>query len=272
MNYVYTFNLSGLVESMTAIRYDKGKRDTAFYTRYYYNVKGLVDKKAKIDFRDGIVNMSCYQYDEKNRIDIIRIFSLNSQMANRLTNSIWQGELAPFVDTVILNGDLPNDSLLNTMTTENKFSSWRYRYYTKDKWEAEERTEYYDFLKQHGNQDTCAKKTTYYYLNQLPVVLFLHTDCTDKTTPSELYHYKDGLLAEKTDTPDGMESKIEKYSYDKNKNLILMEDIWEGEKVSKLVMNYDKNGFLLAIQRNSVGFTAIQYFEDRILKASYTFY
>jgi hypothetical protein len=272
MNYRYHFTLNGLLESMTAMRYSKEKTDTAFYTLYYYNANGLVDKKARIDYHDGIVTMSCYQYDEKNRTDIIRIFSLNSQMPNRLTNSDWQGEPAPFIDKTILQGGLPNESVLRRMTTEHEFSSWRYRYYTKDKFEAEERTEYYDFRKQNGNQDTCAQKITYYYFDRLPVALFLHTGCADKTMPSELYRYQEGLLAEKTDAPGSLEPKTEKYSYNKNKNLVLMEDIWNGEKVSELIMSYDKKGFLMAIQRKSAGAKAIHYFEDRVLKATYTFY
>ena len=272
MSYVYNFNPNGFVESMTAMRYDKEETDTAFYTRYYYNAKGLVDKKAKIDYRDGIVKMSCYQYDERNRVDIIRIFSLNSQMPNRPTNSSWQGAPAPLIDKTILQGDLPDDSLLKRMVAENEFSSWRYRYYTKDKFEAEERTEYYDFRKQHNNPDTCAQKITYYYLNGLPVVLFLHTGCAGKTLPSELYKYNEGLLAEKNDSPTNLEPKSEKYSYNKSKNLVLMEDIWKGEKVSELVMSYDRKGFLTAIQRRSGGANTSRFFEDRLLKATYTFY
>lgn len=272
VDYVYDFNSDGLVASMAATHYDKEKTDTVFYTRYDYNTKGQISKKARIDYRDGLVKMSRYRYDEKNRIDIISIFSLNSQMPNRQQNSGWQGEPAPGVDKIILAGNFPDESLLDKMTLANEFSSWRYRYYTKDRFEAEERTEYYDFMKQHNNPDTCAQKETYYYLNGLPVVLFLHTGCAEKTLPSEMYQYKEGLLTEKKDSPTSLELKNEKYSYDKNNNLVLMENIWKGQKVSELIMTYDKKGFLVAIQRKSATAEASHYFQDRALKLTYTFY
>ncbi|MGU3375073.1 hypothetical protein [Chryseobacterium sp. M5A1_1a] len=270
--YLYNFDSKGLMESMTTIRYDNEKMDTAFYARYYYNAKGLIDKKARIDYRDGIVTISSYQYDKKNRIDIIRIFSLNSQMPDRQKNSDWQGERVPRVDKMIIKGSLPNESLWKRMTAENEFSSWQYRYYTENKFEAEERTEYFNFQKKNGNPDTCYQKKTYYYLNGHPAALFLHNGCAAKITPSELYQFKDGLLLQLTDAPSSLEPKIEKYAYDKNKNLILMEDTWSGQKVSELEMTYDEKGFLTSIQRKSKEMDMIQYFQDRNLKITYSFY
>ncbi len=270
--YIYNFNSGGFIESMTTIRYDKEKTDTAFYTRYYYKVLGLIDKKARIDYRDGIVKVSSYQYDKNNKIDIIRIFSLNSQMPNRLQNSDWQGEPVPRVDKIIIKGSLPNESLWKKMTAENEFSSWQYRYYTENKFEAEERTEHFNFHKKSDNPETCYQKKTYYYLNGFPAGLFLHDGCAAKKLPSEIYQFKEGLLLQLTNALSSPESKIEKYTYDKNKNLILMQDTWSGQKVSELEMTYDEKGFLVSIQRKSNASNMIQYFQDRTLKLTYTFY
>ncbi|MGE8431534.1 hypothetical protein [Chryseobacterium joostei] len=66
--------------------------------------------------------------------------------------------------------------------------------------------------------------------------------------------------------------KIEKYTYDKNRNPVRMKDIWSGQKVSELEMSYDKKGFMTTIQRKSEAAKMIQYFLDRILKATYNFY
>lgn len=271
-NYLYSFTPNGSMESMTTIRYNKGKIDTAFYARYFYNTKGLIDKKARIDYRDGIVRINSYQYDQKNRIDIIRNFSLNSQMPNRQQNSDWQGEPVPGVDKMILKGSLPNESLWKKMTAENAFSSWQYRYFTENKFEAEERTEHFNFQKNSENSETCHQKETYYYLNGHPAGLFLHNGCEVKTRPTEIYQFKDGLLLQVTNAPSGPESKIEKYTYDTNRNLVLMEDLWSGQKVSELEMAYDKKGFLTSIQRKSKEMNMIQYFQDRTLKVTYSFY
>lgn len=270
--YIYNFNSGGFIESMTTIRYDKEKTDTAFYTKYYYKVAGLIDKKARIDYRDGIVKVSNYQYNDKNKIDIIRIFSLNSQMPNRQQNSDWQGEPVPGVDKIILKGSLPNESLWKKMTTENEFSSWQYRYYSENKFEVEERTEHFNFQKKSGDVETCYQKRTYYYLNGFPAGLFLHEGCTAKKSPSEIYQFKERLLLQLTNAPSNPESKIEKYMYDKNKNLILMEDIWGGQKVSELEMTYDEKGFLTSIQRKSDAVNRVQYFQDRTLRLTYSFY
>jgi hypothetical protein len=272
INYIYDFNPDGQVVSITNIQYNKERIDTTFYIRHYYNTKGLIDKEARIDYNNGIVKISSYQYDEKNRIDKIRIFSLNSEMPNRLQNSGWLGESAPGVDKIVTLGALPNENLLNKMIAENSFSSWQYRYYNENRFEVEERTEYFDFLKHNDNQETCNQKKTYYYLNKRPAVLFLHNGCSDKTTPSELYQFKEGFLSTLADAPNSIEPKSEKYTYNKNKNLVLMEDIWSEQKVSELVMTYDKKGFLTTIQRKSDTVKMTQYFEDRILKISYSFY
>lgn len=270
--YIYNFNPDGFIESMITIRYDNKETDTAFYTRYYYKVQGLIDKKARIDYRNGIVNVSSYRYDKKNKIDLIRIFLLNSQMPNRLQNSDGQGEPVPGVDKMILNGSLPNEDLWKRLTAENEFSSWQYRYYTENKFEAEERTEYFNFRKKNGSADTCYQKKTYYYLNGLPAVLFLHNGCAAEKAPFEVYQFKEGLMLQLTDAPSSSDSKIEKYTYDKNRNPIRMEDIWSGQKVSELEMSYDEKGFLTTIQRKSEAVNMIQYFQDRIVKATYNFY
>lgn len=270
--YLYHFNPNGSMESMTTIRYHKEEADTAFYTRYYYNAQGLIDKEARIDYRDGIVKISSYQYNKKNRIDIIRIFSLNAQMPNRLQNSDWLGEPVPGADKIVLRGALPDESLWKKMTSENQFSSWQYRYYTDQQFEAEERTEYFNFQKNNDNPDPCHQKKTYYYLSSLPVGLFLHNGCAAKKIPSEQYRFKDGLLSEITDAPASLEPKTERYTYDKNKNLVLMEDLWNGQKVSELEMIYDKKGFLTSIQRKSDAMDMVQYFQDRTLMLTYSFY
>lgn len=273
MNYSYGFNPNGQVTTITVVRQDKEKLDTAFYTRYYFHTNGLLDKKAKIDYRDGIVKVSAYQYDEKTRIDKIQIFALNAQMPNRPQRNDWQGESVPGVDKTVLQGTLPDQNLLNKMASENQFSSWHYRYYAKDKFEAEERTEYFDFLKQNGSPDTCYQKKTFYYLKNNPVALFLHNGCADKTIPSVLYQFKEGLLLAQTEpSSSNLEPKNEKYSYDKNKNLVLMEDIWNGQKTSELIMIYDKKGFLTTIERKSTTPKMVDYFEDRTLKITYSFY
>lgn len=272
INYTYDFNPKGQMVSITNIRYEKESTDTTFYTRYYYNPKGLIDKKARIDYRDGVVRISSYQYDEKNRIDKILIFSLNSKMPNRSQNSDWLAESVPGLDKMVIGGTLPNESLFNEMITQNEFSSWQYCHYIENKFEVEERTEYFDFLKKNDNADTCYQKKTYYYLSGLPVALFLHNGCADKTTPSELYHFNEGFLSTLSDSPNNMEPKNEQYSYNKDKNLVLMEDIWSGQKVSELIMSYNKKGFLKTIQRKSDTAKMSQYFEDRILEVTYRFY
>ena len=157
------------------------------------------------------------------------------------------------------------------MTANNDFSSLQYRYYTENEFEAEERTEYFNFSKNSGNLDTCYQKKTYYYVKGYPAVLFLHNGCAVEKTPSELYQFKDGLLLQLTDVPSSLDSKTEKYVYDQNRNLKLMEDIWNGRKVSELEMRYDEKGFLISIQRKSDAAKA-HYFEDRTLKAIYSFY
>ncbi|REC62237.1 hypothetical protein DRF65_11015 [Chryseobacterium pennae] len=272
VKYSYSFTPDGSIESMTSIRYDRKETDTAFYTRYYYRAEGLIDKKARIDYRDGIVQVSSYRYDQKNRVDSIQIFTLNSKMPNRLQNSDWQGEPIPGVDKLILKGALPEASLWKRMTAENEYSSWQYRYYTENKYEAEERTEYFNFRKKSGNSDTCYQKKTYYTLDGFPAVLFLHNGCDANKFPDELYQYKDGLLLQLRHAPSSSEAKTEKYTYDKNRNLVLMEDIWSGEKVSELVMSYDNKGFLTSIQRKSNEADRIYYFQDRTLKATYRFF
>ena len=161
---------------------------------------------------------------------------------------------------------------MEKMTTENEFSSWQYRYYTENKFEVEERTEHFNFQKKSGDVETCYQKRTYYYLNGFPAGLFLHEGCTAKKSPSEIYQFKEGLLLQLTNAPSNPESKIEKYMYDKNKNLILMEDIWGGQKVSELEMTYDEKGFLTSIQRKSDAANRVQYFQDRTLRLAYSFY
>ncbi|QQT54503.1 hypothetical protein I6I98_04380 [Sphingobacterium multivorum] len=271
MTYIYNLNPDGMVVSTTSIRYNNEKPDTAFYTRYYYNLNGLIDKKARIDYSNGIVKVSSFQYNKNNKIDIIRTFTLNAQMPNRPQNNDWQGEQFPGVDNVILEGALPDESLWKKMTANNDFSSLQYRYYTENEFEAEERTEYFNFSKNSGSSDTCYQKKTYYYLKGHPVVLFLHNGCAVEKTPSELYQFKDGLLVQLTDAPSSLDPKTEKYVYDQNRNLKLMEDSWNGRKVSELGMSYDEKGFLIFIQRKSDA-TKAHYFEDRILKAIYGFY
>ncbi len=78
-------------------------------------------------------------------------------------------------------------------------------------------------------------------------------------------------MVQLTDVPSSLDPKTEKYVYDQNRNLKLMEDSWNGRKVSELRMSYDEKGFLLSIQRKSDAAKA-EYFEDRILKAIYSFY
>lgn len=270
--YLYNFNPNGFIESMITLRYNKEKTDTAFYARYYYNTNGLIGKKARIDYWNGIVTINSYQYDNKNKINTIRIFSLNSQMPNRSQHNDWQGEPVPGVDKMILKGSLPNENLWKKMMAENAFSSWQYRYYTEDKFEAEERTEYFNFQKNSENSDFCHQKKTYYYLNGHPAGLFLHNGCEPKKTPSEIYQFKEGLLSQLAEVPSSSDSKTEKYTYNTDKNLILLEDLWGGQKVSELEMIYDEKGFLTSIERKSKDMNMIQYFQDRNLKISYSFY
>ncbi|NML71779.1 hypothetical protein HHL23_18550 [Chryseobacterium sp. RP-3-3] len=79
-------------------------------------------------------------------------------------------------------------------------------------------------------------------------------------------------MSEITDAPASLEPKTERYTYDTNKNLVLMEDLWNGQKVSELEMIYDKKGFLTSIQRKSDAMDMVQYFQDRTLWLTYTFY
>ncbi len=268
----YAFDSNGLLASINITRFNKEKIDTVFFTAYNYNTNGLVAREARIDCHNGTVKIKLYGYDEKNRIDNIRIFSLNAQMPNRTQNNDWMGEPVPGLDQIILKGSWPDENLLNNMINENKFSSWRYRYFTENKFEAEERTEFFDFVKNGGSQDTCHQKMTYYYLNNHPIVQFLHSGCAAKTIPSEQYDFKDGLLLAITETNASIEPRNEKYTYDKNKNLVLMQNSWNGQKVSELIMTYNKKGFLTTIQRKSETAKMAHYFEDRILDLSYTFY
>ncbi|QIH32630.1 hypothetical protein [Sphingobacterium sp. DR205] len=268
----YTFNSNGLLMSISMTRYDQEKKDTVFYTTYSYQANGFIAKEARIDYHSGIVKIKVYGYDEKNRIDNIRIFSLNAQMPNQTQNNDWMGEPVAGVDQLILKGSWPEEKLLNNMIRENKFSSWQYRYYTENKFEVEERTEFFDFMKNGGSQDTCYQKITYYHLNNHPIAQFLHFGCAAKTIPSEQYEFKEGLLSEIHETDADVAAKSEKYSYDKNRNLLSMQNIRNGQKVSELIMTYNQKGFLTTIQRKSETAKMAQYFEDRILDLSYTFY
>ncbi|ULT23309.1 hypothetical protein KUH03_29485 [Sphingobacterium sp. E70] len=45
------------------------------------------------------------------------------------------------------------------------------------------------------------------------------------------------------ETNASIEPRNEKYTYDKNKNLVLMENSWNGQKVSELIMTYNKKAF-----------------------------
>ncbi|PUV26494.1 hypothetical protein [Sphingobacterium athyrii] len=268
----YTFNSNGLLMSISMTRYDQEKKDTVFYTTYSYQANGFIAKEARIDYHSGIVKIKVYGYDEKNRIDNIRIFSLNAQMPNQTQNNDRMGEPVAGIDQLILKGSWPDEKLLNNMIRENKFSSWQYRYYTENKFEVEERTEFFDFMKNGGSQDTCYQKITYYHLNNHPVAQFLHFGCAAKTIPSEQYEFKEGLLSEIHETDADVAPKSEKYSYDKNRNLLSMQNIRNGQKVSELIMTYNQKGFLTTIQRKSETAKMAQYFEDRILDLSYTFY
>ncbi len=145
------------------------------------------------------------------------------------------------------------------------------RYNNENEFEAEERTEYFNFSKNIGNLDTCYQKKTYYYFKGHPAMLFLHNGCAVEKAPSELYQFKEGLLLQLTDAPSSLDPKTEKYVYDQNRNLKLMKDIWNGRKVSELGMRYDEKGFLISIQRKSDTAKG-HYFEDRTLKATYSFY
>ncbi|HAL53656.1 MAG TPA: hypothetical protein DCP78_15920 [Sphingobacterium sp.] len=123
MKYIYDFNPDGTIVSMRSIRYNNEKPDTAFYTRYSYNSDGFIDKKARIDYSNGIVKVSSYQYNKNNKVDIIRTFTLNAQMPNRPQNNDWQGEQVRGVDRMILEGVLPDESIWKRMTANNDFSS-----------------------------------------------------------------------------------------------------------------------------------------------------
>jgi len=268
----YTFDSNGLLENITMSRYNQEKIDTVFYTAYHYQKNGLVTREARIDYHSGIVTIKVYGYDEKKRIDNIRIFSLNAQIPNRTQNNDWMGEPVPGLDQIILKGSWPDENLLNNMINENKFSSWRYRYFTENNFEAEERTEFFDFVKNGGSQDTCHQKITYYYFDNHPIVQFLHSGCAAKTIPSEQYEFKDGLLLAINETDASVEPRSEKYTYDNNKNLILMQNSWNGQKVSELIMTYNKKGFLTTIERKSETAKMAHYFEDRSLDLNYTFF
>jgi len=268
----YTFNSNGLLNSISMVRYDKEKKDTVFYTTYCYLANGLLAKEARIDYHSGIIKIKVYSYDEKNRIENISIFSLNAQMPNQVQNNNWIGEPVAGVAQLILKGSWPDENLLNNLIRENKFSSWRYRYYTENKFEVEERTEFFDFMKNGDSQDTCYQKITYYHLNNHPIAQFLHFGCAAKTIPSEQYEFKEGLLFAIHEIDTDIASKGEKYSYDKNRNLLSMQNIRNGQKVSELIMEYNKKGFLTTIQRKSETAKMSQYFEDRIFDLSYTFY
>lgn len=266
----YTFNPNGVLMSISMARYDQEKTDTVFYTTYCYQANGLIAKEAKIDYHSGIVKIKVYGYDEKNRIDNVRIFSLNTQMPSQTQNNDWMGEPAAGVDQLILKGSWPDEKLLNNMIRENKFSSWQYRYYTENKFEVEEQTEFFNFRK--NSQDTCYQKITYYHLNNHPIAQFLHFGCAPKTIPSEQYEFKEDLLSAIHETDADFASKSEKYSYDKNRNLFSMQNIRNGQKVSELIMTYNKKGFLTIIQRKSETAKMAHYFEDCVLDLSYTFY
>ncbi|WP_433902593.1 hypothetical protein [Sphingobacterium puteale] len=80
------------------------------------------------------------------------------------------------------------------------------------------------------------------------------------------------LLSAIHETDADFASKSEKYSYDKNRNLFSMQNIRNGQKVSELIMTYNKKGFLTIIQRKSETAKMAHYFEDRVLDLSYTFY
>jgi hypothetical protein len=272
MSYYYGFSREGLVEQITTIRSNRGKTDTAFYKRYYYDEKGRVEKSATIDYNDGIVKITSYWYREDNLMDITRTFVLNSGMPGRPQDNSWYGTPAPGIDKVVLQGTPPDNNMLEKMISEHNFSSCRYRHYAHEEYDAEERTELDDSRMLYGKTDTCVRRFTYYYLQGRPVSRYYNENCSETKLPSEVYQYKQGLLTEKANMPDALQPRKEQYTYDKNKNLVLMEDIWSGKKVSELIMTYDKKGFLTAIQRKSQTAEAVSYFEDRILTPGYTFY
>ena len=272
-DYHYSFDANGRTTGFTTLHREGEKTDTVFYTVHGYTTSGSRDYTAQIDYHDGLVRVGKYAYNKEGRLSVIRNFTLDADIPGRpQKGSIMNYQVIPGTYTALINGNAPNDAFYEKQIAENNFSSRRYRYYTENGASAEEQTEVFDFKKKYQDKDTCSSRKTYYYKNGLPVLLFLHRDCDAKLTPSEYYSYQKGLLTGIRENPGQPDPRNEQYSYDKNQNLARMENEWGGQIVSTLTMTYNNEGFLTSIQRKSAFAKAADYFEDRLLEVTYTFY
>ncbi|MBZ4187427.1 hypothetical protein [Niabella beijingensis] len=272
-DYHYSFDTNGRTTGFITLQRKDEKTDTVFYTAYGYTTSGSMDYTAQIDYHDGLVGIGKYAYDKEGKLSVIRNFTLDADLPGRSQKgSIMNYRTVPGTYTALIKGNAPDDAFYEKQIAENDFSSRHYRYYTENGANVEEQTELFDFKKKFQDKDTCSSRKTYYYKNGLPVLLFLHRDCDAKLTPSEYYSYQKGLLTGIRENPNRPDPRNEQYSYDKNQNLVRMENEWGGQIVSALTMTYDTNGFLKSIQRKSALAKVADYFEDRVLEVTYTSY
>ncbi|MCD2425487.1 hypothetical protein LQ567_22070 [Niabella pedocola] len=272
-DYHYSFDTNGRTTGFITLQREGEKTDTVFYTVYGYTATGNTDYTAQIDYHNGLVRTSKYAYNEEGTLSVIRNFTLDADMPGRpQKGSIMNYQTVPGSYRSLINGHAPGDAFYEKQIEENNFSSRHYRYYTENGANAVEQTEIFDFKKQYQDRDTCSSRKTFYYKNGVPVLLFLHRDCDAKLTPSEYYNYQNGLLTGIRENPNRPDPRNEQYSYDKHQNLMRMENEWGGQVVSTLTMTYDNRVFLKSIQRKSASAKVADYFEDRVLEVTYTFY
>lgn len=245
------------------------KADTLELEERIYNpVTGLLD--TLIEFHESYIpndpfltdaTVSCYHYDNQNRLEkILRfdIFSIepaepkNENPTDYDTESMIlpisesEKKLEP-VNKSGIRGRPVDTAAFNIMKRNNDFSSTRYKYYMKDRTVVQEQTELNDFSKIYGHNDTCEKQTVYYSYNNRFYLKFNQYECKENDIPSEYYRYKNGLL-------DSM-VQVFKYRpdihfmYDSRNNLTHILGVKKGEYISVVKMTYDERGILKTIQR-----------------------
>ncbi|MCF3112075.1 hypothetical protein LL912_25025 [Niabella sp. CC-SYL272] len=272
-DYHYAFDPNGRTVHFITFQREDIKADTVFYTIYGYTASGNTDYIAQIDYHDGLVRVKKYVYNENGKHAVVRNFTLDADLPGRSQkSSIMNYETIPGTYTAFLKGNVPDDLYYEKLIAEHNFTSRHYRYYIENGFTAEEQTEHFDFKKKYQADDTCSGRQTYYYKDERPTIRFIHSNCDEKKTPDEFYSYEKGLLTGIRENPHRPDPRNEQYRYDKHQNLVQMENQWGGQIVSALIMTYDSKGFLKSIQRKSASAKAADYFEDRVLELTYTFY
>lgn len=272
-DYHYSFDTDGRTTGFITLQRKGEKTDTVFYTMYGYTASGNTSYIARIDYHDGLVRVNKYVYNDEGKVAVIRNFTLDADIPGRSQKgSIMNYQTIPGTYTALINGRFPDEAFYQKRITENDFSSIHYRYYTENGFTAAEQTTLFDFKKKYQDKDTCSSRQTYYYKEALPVLHFLHINCDGKKIPDEFYTYQKGLLTGIRENPDRPDPRNEQYRYDNHQNLVRMENEWGGQIVSSLIMIYDNKGFLKSIQRKSALAKIADYFEDRVLDVTYTFY